>query len=121
MFTSLQPRAILLSAFWPLRTCTDLAHLQLAGIQPLSLGLITNRGHDHVKVILIAHGDHVAIGRIVVPDLDLEPAAKAKLRLDAAHQVGEFNGHAHHDVAHIAGVHLDTYFRWYDALGCASS
>lgn len=81
-------------------------HLHLARVQPLPLGRLHHRLHDHVEIVLVAHGDHVPV-RVVVLDLDLEPPAEAKLGLDAADQIGELDRHADHDVPHVAGVHLD--------------
>src|SRR2546423_8962662 len=48
------------------------AYLHLTHIRPLAPGIALNRLDRHVEVILVGHGNHIAVGHVLVANLDLE-------------------------------------------------
>ena len=65
----------------------------------------TSRGVDsHLKIILIGHGNHVAI----IFEFDLEAIPDAELLFDGLHELPHESVIIDEDVARVAGMHLDT-------------
>ncbi|KAL2277362.1 hypothetical protein FJTKL_00066 [Diaporthe vaccinii] len=81
-------------------------HLQFSNLEPLFASLRFDTHHDHFKVVLVAHSDHV-LRRVLVSDLDLETTTQSELVADSIHQIGKFHRGSDHDVANIVSVHFD--------------
>ncbi|KAJ6439924.1 NmrA-like family protein [Purpureocillium lavendulum] len=69
---------------------------------------LVGAGGEHI--VLIPHGNHIALWHVLILDLYLEPSSQTELFSDTVHEVREFNGSADHDVPDIVRMSLDPDF-----------